>query len=806
LEAFVRDAPDMIALVDRSHQVRRANHLRHGFSVEQVVGRPVEDLLPEADRELARAAIDRVFQLGTPTAYEATVATPEAVGRYRARLEPVREGGVTTHVSVALEDTTAASRAHDEAEHKQALVLGLERINRVIFGAGSTEEMLDAVLSEMLALFDCDRAWLAYPCDPDAAEFSIVHERTVPEFPGALGSTIPVDAEVAERFRCALAHAGEAVRNDPESNPVGDRPSAMLDYGIKSMLFAAITSIYSKPWLLGIHHCREPRAFGQEIELFSAVVARVREGLEVWLSQRAIRESEERFRLLVEHAPDAIVILDAETRRFVTVNQKAVELFGMEREALLERGPLEVSPEFQPNGAPSRERAPALIEAALKGQDLVFEWTHQNARGEPLECEVRLLLLPDPTHHRLRGSITHIAGRKRAERENERLTAQLFQAQKMQALGQLTGGVAHDFNNLLTVIGGSLAMIELEAANPERVHYFGQLASEASQRAALLTQRLLAFSRQQPLRPCLINAGELVRGMEPLLRRSLGETVRIEIATQPDLWSCEVDPAQLENVILNLAINARDAMPEGGCLAIETSNVVLGEELELESEKVRPGEYVLLAVTDNGTGIEPELMGKLFEPFFTTKEIGKGSGLGLSMVYGFAKQSGGHTKIYSQRGRGTTVKLCLPRSLGASSQPQASVEQEPATPLGAGERVLVVEDDANLRALVVQLLHRAGYRTFDVGRGLDALTVLEREPEVALLLSDIVLPDGMNGVEVARRAHDVRPRLPVLFMSGYTEDAVIHDGRLDAGVALLEKPFSTAALARAVAGALQRRD
>jgi signal transduction histidine kinase len=466
----------------------------------------------------------------------------------------------------------------------------------------------------------------------------------------------------------------------------------------------------------------------------------------------------------------------------------------------LQVGPLELSPPTQADGTSTAERAPPLLAAALAGESPPFEWLHRHASGALLECEVRLLHLPHRDKRWVRGSILNIADRKRAERENERLSSQLSQAQKMQAIGHLTGGVAHDFNNLLTVIGGSLEMMELETQSDPDLRNYGLLALDACRRAAALTQRLLAFSRQQPLRPRAVSLAQLLSGMEGLLGRTLGETVHLVVICSPDLWLCEVDPAQLESAILNLSINARDAMFEGGHLTIDACNIVLDASALPVDEDLPPGDYVRLSVTDDGTGIAPELLSKVFEPFFTTKDVGKGSGLGLSMVYGFAKQSRGQVKIYSELGHGTTVRLFLPRSYEAT---QAEVAQPTRRiPRGNRELVLVVEDDSNLRGLAVELLHHLGYRTLASGDAATALGLLAETREVALLLADMVLPGGMNGAELARRAHALDPGLPVLFMSGYTESAVIHNGRLDAGVRLLEKPFTTSALAVAVRKAL----
>lgn len=513
-----------------------------------------------------------------------------------------------------------------------------------------------------------------------------------------------------------------------------------------------------------------------------------------------LQQSEERFRTLVESAPEAMLILDADAQRFVDVNENACRLFGMSRTDLIGAGPLQISPPVQPDGSESAELARRYIDDALQGRTTQFEWMHQNADGDPLVCEVRLVRLPHDELRLVRGSIIDISERKLAEAERERLTHELSQSQKMQAIGQLTGGVAHDFNNLLTVIMSALEMIAGDAEDPQRVRGLSDQAMGAAQRAASLTQRLLAFARRQPLRPQVIDLNRLVANAEQLLRRTLGETIVIEAVLGGGLWPCESDPAQLENVILNLAINARDAMPGGGRLTIETANTRLDRHYAEMNGDVQPGQYVMLAVSDNGCGMDPAVLRQAFEPFFTTKPTGEGSGLGLSMVYGFVKQSGGHVKIYSEPDEGTTVRIYLPRS-SAAITPESVQRQAQATPRGNGERVLVVEDDPAVRLLVVEELQTLGYATLDAEHGRAALDLLERN-DVDLMLSDVVLPGGMNGTELAARALAMHADLPVLYMSGYTENAIIHNGRLDAGVILLEKPFTRRQLAQAVRAAL----
>jgi signal transduction histidine kinase/ActR/RegA family two-component response regulator len=411
-----------------------------------------------------------------------------------------------------------------------------------------------------------------------------------------------------------------------------------------------------------------------------------------------------------------------------------------------------------------------------------------------------------------------VTAEKTAQAELAAAQEQLRQAQKMEAVGQLTGGVAHDFNNLLQVVMGSLELLRrrLPPDADERTRRPLQSAAEAAKRGAVLTARLLAFSRRQTLDPKPVEANKLLAGMSDLLRRSLGEAVRIETVLAGGLWRTCADPNQLENAILNLAVNARDAMPaEGGRLTIETANAHLDERYAREAG-VPEGQYVLIAVTDTGSGMSAEVASRAFEPFFTTKEVGQGTGLGLSQVYGFVRQSGGHVKIYSEPGEGTTVKLYLPRlrevagaetaEAAAAGAAGARDGRRPPLPEGAGETVLVVEDDEGVRRFTTEALRDLGYRVLEADGAPAALRLLDAHGAgVDLLFIDVVMPD-MNGRRLADEARRRRPDLKVLFTTGYSRNAIIHNGVLDAGVQLIGKPFTVEDLAEKVRAALGRRE
>ncbi|MFG1398541.1 ATP-binding protein [Roseixanthobacter pseudopolyaromaticivorans] len=385
--------------------------------------------------------------------------------------------------------------------------------------------------------------------------------------------------------------------------------------------------------------------------------------------------------------------------------------------------------------------------------------------------------------------------------------AQIRQMQKTEAIGQLTGGIAHDFNNMLAIVIGSLdiARRRLTGEEHDLVRTCLDNAMEGAQRAAALTQRLLAFSRQQPLEPQPVDANKLVGGMSELLRRTLGETIRVETVLAGGLWRSFADPAQLENAIVNLAVNARDAMPDGGRLTIETANSDLDERYARNHAEVAAGQYVLVSVTDTGTGMSPHVIERAFDPFYTTKGVGRGTGLGLSQVYGFVKQSGGHVKIYSEVGQGTTVKLYLPRHVGEAARIERGESGEGQPPLGRPEiTILVVEDEENVRHMSVDALRELGYTVVQASSGNQALEQLVLQPRIDLLFTDIVMPD-MTGRQLAEQAAAARAGLKVLYTTGYTRNAVVHNGILDRGVAFLPKPFSLDQLARKVDDVLADR-
>ena len=386
--------------------------------------------------------------------------------------------------------------------------------------------------------------------------------------------------------------------------------------------------------------------------------------------------------------------------------------------------------------------------------------------------------------------------RREAQMELEKSQQALFQSQKMEAVGQLTGGVAHDFNNLLTGITGSLDLMKARLAQGRLndLERYITAAQSAASRAATLTHRLLAFARRQPLEPKVVNANKLISHMEELIRRSVGPNVNIETVLATGLWNCVCDPNQLENAVLNLCINARDALAGGGQITIETANTWMDDREAAQREMAR-GQYVAICVTDNGSGMPPEIVERVFDPFFTTKPAGQGTGLGLSMVYGFAKQSDGLARIYSEVGVGTTVKIYLPRHHGKSEEDDEESESAELPRSGSGETVLVVDDEPTIRMLIGDTLGDLGYGAIEAADAASGLKLLKSDVKIDLLITDVGLPGEMSGKDMVDAARATRPDLKVLFITGYAENAAITNGHLDPGMQVMSKPFSMEKLA-----------
>ena len=505
--------------------------------------------------------------------------------------------------------------------------------------------------------------------------------------------------------------------------------------------------------------------------------------LNATLEQRVAEEAAERDRLW-QTSQDLLVVVDPDGT-FKSANPAWETVLGWQPEEVVGKNHLDfVYPDDRPGSQGALDEAletplPAFENRCVH-KDGSFRWISWIAASD---------------NDLVYATGRNITAEKEASTQLQLAQEALRQSQKMEAVGQLTGGIAHDFNNMLAVVVGSLELLGRRLPGTDmRAQRYLSAAADAARRGSILTQRLLAFSRQQPLEPEAVDTNKLVAGMSDLLRHSIGVDVRLETVLAGGLWRTHVDPNQLENVILNLAVNARDAMPEGGRVTIETQNAHLDERYATAHPGVSAGQYVLIAVTDTGSGMPAEVIEKAFDPFFTTKPVGKGTGLGLSQVYGFVKQSGGHVKIYSESGQGTTIKIYLPRLVGTvPDDTQATSVQ--SLPLGdSQEVVLVVEDEPHVRRFNVEALIELGYRVLEADGASTALQLLDAHPEIVLLFTDVVMPE-VNRAKLAEEARRRRPQLKVLFTTGYTRNAVVHNGVLDSGVEMIGKPFTLDALA-----------
>ncbi len=502
-------------------------------------------------------------------------------------------------------------------------------------------------------------------------------------------------------------------------------------------------------------------------------------------TQQALSQEIEERRRIFETSQDLILVTDT-AGNFVQVSPSSMAILGYEPAEMIGHSAVEF---IHPDDLDSTRNE---MRSARRGHDMRnfdTRYVHKDGRAVMLSW---MGTWSEPVRRHF------FVGRDLTEKHAAE--AQFRQAQKMEAVGQLTGGIAHDFNNILTVITGTVGILADAVADRPQLAAITKMIDEAAERGASLTKHLLAFARKQPLQPREVDVNALILETEKLLQPTLGEQIEIAPLLAADAWTALVDPGQLTTALLNLALNARDAMPAGGKLALETNNVYLDEGYANMHSEVTVGNYVMIAVSDTGSGIPAADLEKVFDPFFTTKEVGKGTGLGLSMVFGFVKQSNGHIKIYSEEGHGTTVKVYLPRATGLH---QTTAELSASSRIEGGhEVVLIVEDDALVRRYVITQIESLGYTTLEARNAAEALAAIGNAATIDLLFTDVIMPGSMNGRQLVDEALKRRPSLKTLFTSGYTENAIVHHGRLDSGVLLLAKPYRKSDLARMIRMAL----
>ncbi|MDB5736609.1 MAG: hybrid sensor histidine kinase/response regulator [Sphingomonas bacterium] len=759
LRLMFEEAPGFMAtLVGPDHILEIANPAyRRLVGDRDLIGRPVMHALPEVERQGFIDLLDRVFTTGEPFIGK---ATPLALQRIPD--EPMQ----TTYLDFAYQ----AIRDDDGA------ITGIFVSGYEVTELRETQDRLRvAQQAGRIGSFEL------YP----ASRMLDVSA----EFCRLWG--LPATSRVALDDLIAMLHPSDRTQVQTIEPDIGQNALSYVEYRIRR------GDTGEERWLA--RRGDSMQVTGSDLVRFVGVVyditdrRRAEDDLRLLndtLEQRVQERTAERDRMW-RLSSDVMLVADFEGVVHA-VNPAWTEMLGWTEEDLIGRVLLTL---VHPDDIGSTVAEIGKLEQGVRTLRFENRYRHKDGHYRWLSW----MAVPDA--HFLHAVGRDVQAEKEAQAALESVQDALRQAQKMEAVGQLTGGIAHDFNNLLTIVTGNIEMatraLDAAAIVEPRSRRALENAMKGAERAASLTQRLLAFSRRQPLSPSALDADRLVTGLSEMVGRSLGETIRLEIVSTPGLWRIEADPNQLENAILNLAVNARDAMPGGGDLMIETANVRIDDAYTAAHAEVVVGHYVMIAVTDTGSGMSKDVIGRVFEPFFTTKEVGKGTGLGLSMVYGFVKQSGGHVKIYSEEGQGTTVKIYLPRLFGEVA-PDAEVETGGA--IAAGDRretVLAVEDDEDVRAYTVECLRDLGYHVLEAHDGPSALALIERADGIDLMFTDVVMP-GMSGSELAAAAQMLQPGLKILYTSGYTRNTIVHGGRLDAGVELIAKPFSYAALAHKI--------
>ncbi|MBI5642000.1 MAG: PAS domain S-box protein [Deltaproteobacteria bacterium] len=758
----------------------------YGRKREDVLGEDYLELfVPEAFRGAILADIKKV-QAGEPTrGFENPVIVQDGTERIVAwNVDPLLDSrGQPAGIIAVGQDITSARKAEAERLLHLRFLENLEEIDRAIRQAEDLDKMMADVLETVLSVFESDRAWLLYPCDPYASSWRVPMERTRKEYPGAYatGGEQPTTPDVSEIFQTAL-DSNDPIVYDPHSGrPLP--PQVSRQFTIRSMILMAIYPKLGKPWVFGMHQCSYAHVWTEEeVKLFKEIGRRVADSLSSLLLLRDLKKSEKKFRTLFEESKDTIIVHTPEGN-ILDINASGVELFGYSsREELLKvnfkelcHDPKEIKRFAEEIGTHGFVKDFECHFIGKDGQKIVVNVTANTMRADG-------------------GNIVAYRGILRDVTDRKKLEQELLQAQKMEAIGQLSGGIAHDFNNILTTIMGSAELLKVQMEEDDLSTVFVDNILSSTAEAAKLTQSLLTFSRKQTVDFKPLNLNGLIINFKKFLSRLIGEDIELQTTLTDSEPVINADKGQMEQVLMNLATNARHAMPEGGLLSITTEPADLDMEFVRTHGYDKPGQYVLLRVSDTGTGMDARTREKIFEPFFTTREVG--TGLGLSIVYGIVKQHNGCIDVCTELGVGTEFKIYFP--LTEAAEEKTKVSHAPETPVRGSETVLLAEDDEHIRTLTKFTLEKSGYEVIEAVDGEDAVEKFKKNREIIrLLISDLVMP-RKSGKEVYSELLKMNPSLKALFISGYAEEIIREKGIPGENFSLISKPFSFVYLLRRV--------
>jgi PAS domain S-box-containing protein len=693
-------------------------------------------------------------------------------------------------------DITELKRAEWERLSNLHFFESMDNVNRAMQRAQDLDSMLSDVLDSVLGIFDCDRAFLCFPLNRSETTWQVPVQRCRYEYPPVFKTNVPIDLTPEEiEFSRAILDSPGAVYMGPDSafrisNETWER------HGFHSQLMTALRPKVGEPWGFGMHQCSHTRIWTEEEKkLFQEIGYRLEDGLTSFLVFRDLKNNEEFLNAVVENIPNAIIVKDAETLKYVRFNKAASRLLGAEEKDLQGKTVYEIFSKQDADDYTEKDRM------ALDGKTMVDIPMHTIGLNENDARRLHTRKIPILDEN---GRSQYLLVISEDITEQKKLESQLMQAQKLESIGSLAGGIAHDFNNMLGVILGHTE-IALGQLQPKGMLYgILQKIYNAANRSADLTRQLLAFARKQTVAPKVLDLNVVVEGMLVMMERLLGEDLDLAWLPESKPVLVKMDPSQIDQILANLCVNARDAIFGVGKVTIETGHVSFDEEYCADHIGFLPGHYVLLAVSDNGCGMDSEIRNRIFEPFFTTKQVGKGTGLGLSTIYGIVKQNNGFINVYSEPGHGTIFKIYLPQHT-AKFEIAAPKKTTPETVTG-NETILVLEDELSILEITKLMLEKLRYAVFSASTPSEAIRVAkEQSGKIHLLITDVTMPE-MNGLELAKRIIDVSPGIKCMFMSGYTSNVIGKHGVLDENVHYIQKPFSIQDLAAKVRETLESDD